>query len=149
MGLRKQVPAGHEYHARLPFLSFLGAVLAGLASPVPAMAHASSELGERTRVGRFSGYVADRRSHPRHSFRAGEPVALTFVDRRRRYTTYQVCWGRRGKPSERCWFRLSGRRGEPARAYGFLLPASRAPGSSDWYVGSRLVARWSFASRRR
>ena len=97
---------------------------------------------------RYSGYVADRRSKPGRSFRAGEPVTLTFVDRRKRFTSYQVCWGQAGKPVDRCWFRLSGRRGQ---ATGIRTPAPPRAGKwvVQWYVDTRLVVRWSFTSRRR
>lgn len=127
----------------------LSVLIAGIlgALAVAVGAAAGPENGPNlAEVPRYAGYVADRRSKPGRSFR-GEQVTLTFVDRRKRFTSYQVCWGQTGKPVDRCWFRLSGKRGQ---ATGVRTPAPPRAGKwvVQWYVDARLVARWAFTIRR-
>ncbi len=121
----------------------LGA-FAAAAGAGAAPAH-GARLADATR---YTGYVADRRSKPGRSFRVGEQVTLSFVDRRKRFTSYQVCWGQAGKPVDRCWFRLSGKRGQ---ATGIRTPAPPRAGRwvVQWYVDARLVALWAFTNRSR
>ena len=95
---------------------------------------------------RFEGWVVSPSGDKVYVARAGEPLRVHFVDRRRAGTAYRV-----DASTGASRYPLSGRTGKRATASRLRLPRIAAPArvSVTWAVGGRVVARWVFLVRPR
>ncbi len=95
---------------------------------------------------RFEGSVVSPGGDKVYVARAGEPLQLRFVDRRRAGTAYRV-----DASTGASRYALTGRTGKRGTASRLRLPSLAPPSrvSVRWTVGGRVVARWVLLVRPR
>lgn len=96
-----------------------------------------------TLAARFEGYVAGVATGKGHRFVVGDGVNLVFVDRRRSFTSYRVCWHRLKHVHHRCWLGETGRRGRKDRIFA-SAPSRSGTYIVKWTVRHRRKAIWTF-----
>jgi len=112
------------------------AAATGLALAITASAASAS---------RFEGYVGGAVTGKGHHFVVGDGLNLVFVDRRRSFTPYRVCWHRLHHSHHRCWLGETGAAGKKSRIF-TAAPSSAGKYLVKWTVRRHRKASWAFVN---
>jgi len=141
-GIRPLLEAHSEAGYRGPLLS-LWRIMRRLLVLLLTAFTALSVTASSASTPRFEGYVGGAATGKGHHFVVGDGLNLVFVDRRRSFTGYRVCWHRLKHAHHRCWLGETGRRGRKDRIF---VPAPPRSGRYivKWTVRHRREAIWTF-----